>query len=206
MPKLSRFTRFSSGKIWFQGFALWRRIDISQLWAKVIHYMTTKPTIMTKLKLKQAERDGPSVVVLGGFPTAIGGFVLVFIKWSSKSHQILIKIITKLRLGGSVLVFISAPITATLINITIERYSSSSNPSANHHHLILIKMIIKSPPLKNRYSHDSHIYQVTGESYDPDADRWWFVCDGRCSWCLGMVVFMMVLFELVPSYWQSCER
>jgi len=43
----------------------------------------------------QAERDGPSVVVLGGFPTAIGG-----------------------------------------------------------------------------YSHDSHIYQVTGESYDPTADRW----------------------------------
>ena len=42
--------------------------------------MTTKTTIMTKLKLKQAERDGPSVVVLGGFPTAIGGFVIVFIK------------------------------------------------------------------------------------------------------------------------------
>jgi len=43
----------------------------------------------------QAERDGPSVVVLGGLPTAIGG-----------------------------------------------------------------------------YSHDSHIYQVTGESYDPSANRW----------------------------------
>jgi len=43
----------------------------------------------------QAERDGPSVVVLGGLPTAIGG-----------------------------------------------------------------------------YSHDSHIYQVTGESYDPTQDRW----------------------------------
>lgn len=43
----------------------------------------------------QAERDGPSVVVLGGLPTAIGG-----------------------------------------------------------------------------YSHDSHIYQVTGESYDPTADSW----------------------------------
>ena len=117
---------------------------------------------MTKLKLKQAERDGPSVVVLGGFPTAIGGFVLVFIKWSSKSHQILIKIITKLRLGGSVLVFISTPIT--LINITIERYSSSSKPSANHHHLILIKMVIK-------WSSNHHLSK-TGTAMTATSTKW----------------------------------
>ena len=48
----------------------------------MIHYMTTK---LTKLKLKQAERDGPSVVVLGGLPTAIGGSGLVFIKSFSNS-------------------------------------------------------------------------------------------------------------------------
>ena len=32
VPKLPRFTRFSSGKVWFNGFAPCKRIDILQLW------------------------------------------------------------------------------------------------------------------------------------------------------------------------------
>lgn len=75
--------------------------------------------LMPKLNMTKAERDGPSVVVLGGLPTAIGGSVF---HMSIYSRQLS-------KLG-------------------------------------------KFSPLTNRYSHDSHIYQVTGESYDPTADSW----------------------------------
>ena len=67
-------------------------------------------------------------------------------------------------MGGSVLDFISTPITATLINITIERYSSSSKPSANHHHLILIKMVIK-------WSSNHHLSK-TGTAMTATCTKW----------------------------------
>ena len=94
----------------------------------------------------KAERDGPSVVILGGQPTAIGGLVLSLA-------------------DITIVILVTAISTLSVKCITI------NVAAQNYQHANAVTTLITLTT--TRYSHDTRQYQVTGESYDFTSDRWY---------------------------------